>query len=297
MSKYLWGIDLGGTKIEGVILDNDNANQIILRQRKATEADQGYQHVITQITALVREMEEASGISCGGLGIGTPGRLDPASQTLKNSNTVCFNGQAFQKDLEKSLGFPIKIENDANCFAMSEANYLFSQGVEPSSVILGLILGTGVGGGVIINGRPITGRHGIGGEWGHNILDPSGGDCYCGQVGCVETIISGPSLQRFYHSLSGNQKSMAEIVGMTEDLYAQQTMDRLHHFFGKGLSSLINVLDPDYVVIGGGLSNIDSLYTEGVAQLKKYVFNDSLETLFVKPHHGDSSGVLGAAML
>jgi fructokinase len=299
--KPLWGIDLGGTKIEGVVLESADAPRVISRLRVPTEAAQGYEHIINQITKLIDLIAADTGHRPQRLGIGTPGALDTHTHTLKNSNTTCLNGRPFKQDLEKALGIPIVIANDANCFALAEARMGAVAEILPDAeVVFGVIMGTGVGGGIVVNGRVINGRHAIGGEWGHNLLDVSGGPCYCGKVGCVETILSGPALQRFYQSLSGQALKLPEIVERYRqgtDPHATATMQRLIHFFGLGLSSIVNVLDPDAIVLGGGVGNIDLLYTEGVDAVKKFVFNSRLDTLILKPKLGDSAGVFGAALL
>ena len=299
-NRYRWGIDLGGTKIEAVILDKNQENKVIERQRVPTLSSEGYDVVKSQILKLIDLMAQKTGISPSAIGIGTPGRLDPATQTIKNSNSTCLNGQPLLADLQHELGINLIIENDANCFALSEAKYLLDSEFKNAESIFGVILGTGVGGGIIINGRLLSGRHGIGGEWGHNFLDASGGPCYCGKSGCVETLISGPALEKFYHSLSGTKRSLKDIVTRhlnNEDSHATSTVDRLHHFFGKGLAQMINILDPDVVVIGGGVGNIDSLYVDGVQAVNQFLFNNKLDTAFLKPKFGDSSGVFGAAYL
>jgi len=246
-------------------------------------------------------MSEEVGVKPERIGVGTPGTLDPKTQMLKNSNTTCYNGQPFKADLEQIAKLPISIANDANCFALAEARMgaVKSQKID-AEVVFGVIMGTGVGGGLVVNGKIVGGKHGIGGEWGHNFLDESGGQCYCGKVGCVETIISGPFTQRYYESISGQEKHLKEIVDLHEagtDQYATQTINRLTHFFGKAISVVIDIVDPDVVVIGGGVGNIDYLYTDGVKSAREFVFNDGLETTFLKPELGDSAGVFGAAML
>lgn len=300
--KILCGIDLGGTKIEGVLISIEEKDfKIIERLRVPTEKEKGYDHIISQIKKVVSKLEEKSGIEISAVGIGTPGTLDPTTQTLKNSNTTCLNGRHFKKDLETSLGVKIGMANDANCFALAEATMGAVPAEAPEAqIVFGVIMGTGVGGGVVINGKVINGRHGIGGEWGHNILDASGGKCYCGQVGCVETIISGTGLENFYEQQTGTRKALKEIMALyaeKSDPHAIKTVERLIEFFGKGIASIINVLDPDAIVIGGGVGNIDLLYTEGVKSAEKYLFNDKIETKFLKPKLGDSAGVFGAAML
>lgn len=299
--KTLWGIDLGGTKVEGVVLESLENPKAIKRLRVSTEAEKGYEHILNQIKNLVEKMSEETGYKPERIGIGTPGTLDPLTQTLKNSNTLCLNGKHFKKDLEKLLGIEILIANDANCFALAEAKMgIVKEKMPEAQVVFGVIMGTGVGGGVIVDGKIIGGRHGIGGEWGHIFLDESGGKCYCGRTGCVETILSGPSLQRYYERVSGKSLSLKDIVANANngsDDYAKDTIDRLHRFFGKGICQIINVLDPDVIVLGGGLGNIDSLYSLGVEEAKKHIFNPKLETPFLKPSLGDSAGVFGAAML
>ncbi len=297
----IWGIDLGGTKIEGVILDEPNADAVRLRHRISTQADQGYSHVIDRIGVLIEEMISHTGMEPERLGIGTPGAIDPPTGLLKNSNTVCLNGQPLLTDLERKLGLPVSIANDANCFALAEARMgAVPQFVPDAKVVFGVIMGTGVGGGVIINGNPLSGAHGIGGEWGHNYLDASGGECYCGKVGCVERVISGTALQRFYESESGSFRKLKDIIERArigDDVHAIATLDRLIHFFGLGISVVINILDPDVIVLGGGVGNIDELYTRGVESAARHTFNPRLNTPIIKPVLGDSAGVFGAALL
>lgn len=300
--KNLWGIDLGGTKIEGVVLESLENPEVLCRLRIPTEADLGYDHILNQIYKLIILMSEETSFSPDIIGIGTPGTLDPETNKLKNSNTTCLNGKPFKRDIEEKLGIPVLLANDANCFALAETRMgVVKEAVPNAKVIFGVIMGTGVGGGLIVNNEIISGKHGIGGEWGHMFLDFSGGDCYCGRTGCVETILSGPALQRYYHSISGQSNNLKEIVSLYEnggDVYANETISRLHSFFGKGIAQVINVLDPDAIVLGGGLGNIPSLYSEGVEEVKKHIFNNKiLHTPFLKPALGDSAGVFGAAML
>lgn len=300
--KILWGIDLGGTKIEGAVLEYDKDFKVVERLRVPTEADQGYKHILKQIKKLVDLLKEKTQLQPATIGFSTPGALDPTTQTLKNSNTTCMNGQRFKEDVEKILGLPIKMANDANCFALAENMFGAVRDIEPKpEVVFGVIMGTGVGGGVVVNGKVISGRHGIGGEWGHNFIDDNGEDCYCGKVGCNETVFSGPALQRYYKSVSGKDMKMKDIViayRAGNDPFAIKTMERLFSMFGKAISQILNVLDPEVVVIGGGLGNIDEIYTHGVEQVKEHIFNSKkVETLFIKPKLGDSAGVFGAALL
>jgi fructokinase len=298
---HLFGIDLGGTKVEGVVLDTFRPTEPVFRFRLPTEAEKGYQHIVNQIVAVVEKLSRETGISPQRLGIGTPGTLDPPTGLLKNSNSTALNGQPLHKDLEARLGVPVSMANDANCFALAEATLgAVPQKMSENQVVIGLILGTGVGSGIVVNGKVLNGRQGIAGEWGHNFLDESGGECYCGKSGCVEKVIAGPALQRFYQNLTGNTLTLKQILenyGQGNDPAASQTVERLIHFFGKAVSVLINILDPDAIVIGGGVGNIQQLYTAGVEEAGKYIFNNRLDTVFLKPALGDSAGVFGAAML
>jgi fructokinase len=301
--KNYWGIDLGGTKIEGVGLRYDPDLTILKRIRIPTEAAQGYDHIIRQIARLVKMLEDATGHKIDRIGVGTPGVIDPASLLVKNANTTCLIGRPFLSDLTSALGIPVKMANDANCFAVAEAvegaARTFPKTRPDEFIVFGVIMGTGVGGGMVINGRALHGRHGIAGEWGHNFLDASGGLCYCGRTGCVETIISGPALERYYSSLTGNEKSLDRIVADADngEEAAVQTVNRLTGMFGKAMAQVINIVDPDVVVLGGGLSNIPALYSEGIDAIKDHIFNKELKTVFLKPQLGDSAGVIGAALL
>ncbi len=299
--QSLWGIDLGGTKIEGVILKSADDPEVLFRDRVATGADLGYENILQQVKKLVDMMCAFAGRKPDRIGVGTPGVNDPGLGTMKNCNTVVMNGKPMKRDLENLLALPLEMANDADCFALAEAQLGVVKSQFPDAkVVFGVIMGTGVGGGIVVDGRVIIGRHGIGGEWGHNFVHESGGPCYCGKTGCVETVISGPSLERFYFNESGNKKSLKEIVALAEanaDPAAQRTVSRLVEYFGLSLSVIINILDPDVIVIGGGVGNIDVLYDRGIDSVKKYVFNHSLETPIVKPSLGDSAGVFGAAYL
>ncbi len=298
---FLWGIDLGGTKIECAVLDADNFQTVKLRRRLPTEADQGYAHIISQIGKLVDQVSDELGERPTAIGFATPGVLDPVTGTMKNCNTVVMNDQPMQRDLEARLGVPCHLANDANCFALAETLAGAVPQVAPDAhVVFGVILGTGVGGGVVVNGHVIGGRQGIGGEWGHIFLAMTDERCYCGKKGCVEQNISGPSLQKFYEKKTGERRTMAEILKRHEagtDPAASETIERLLTLFGRGLSTVVNILDPDVIVLGGGVSNVDLLYSKGVERLKKYVFNPRPDVLVVKNVLGDSAGVFGAALL
>lgn len=297
---HIWGIDLGGTKVEGAVLDAESF-QVVARTRIPTEQQHGYQHIIGQIKKLVSLLQEETGLTPDTIGIGTPGSLDPVTGTLKNSNTVCLNGEPLYRDLQKALDIPINMANDANCFALAETRMGVVPEVCPDAkLVFGVIMGTGVGGGIVFNQQVWNGHMGIGGEWGHTFLDASGGPCYCGDIGCTERVISGSALEKFYKSISGREAKLKDIVikyRKRTDEHAIETMQRLFHFFGRGLSNVINVLDPDVVVLGGGVGNIEELYTLGVESLKKHIFNTRFETIIAKPKLGDSAGVFGAALL
>ena len=296
----LWGIDLGGTKIEGVILEDREHPRTLKRLRIPTEAKNGYSHIIEQIVRVVEVLTIEAGIKPGSVGIGTPGALEPATQLMKNSNATVLNGMPLKRDLEIALGIPIKMANDANCFAMAEAHMGAAKDLKDLQSVFGVIMGTGVGGGLVINGQLVTGKQGITGEWGHMILDENGNDCYCGRKGCVETVISGPALENYYENLVGSRVSLAEIIERHhngDDEIATKTVKRLLEYFGTGIAQVINVLDPDVIVLGGGLGKIDLLYSDGVFEVEKHVFNDTLQTSVMRPKLGDSAGVFGAALL
>ncbi len=294
----VWGIDLGGTKIEGVVLPNSTSTEPLCRLRVPTESAKGYRHILNQIALLVEQMQSASGAARPArIGIGTPGAFDPHINAMKNCNTTVLNGKNLPKDLSEKLGAEIRIANDANCFALAEARLGAAKGYR---VVFGVIMGTGVGGGIVIDGETLNGAQGIAGEWGHNVLDERGEMCYSGIKGCVESFISGPALEKFYAEQSGRALKLPDIVALHDsstDTHATATVKRLCHYFGRALASVINILDPDAVVLGGGVGNISALYTDGVAELKKYVFNHRLDTKILKPALGDSAGVFGAAML
>lgn len=293
-----WGIDLGGTKIEGVVMSDRHPDSVIARHRIDTEGAGGYEHVLQRIKSLIDHLIKITGKHPESIGFGTPGTLDPQTGLLKNSNTLCLNHKPFDKDLEKLLGVNVSIANDANCFALAEFHLgVVARNFPEAKVVFGVIMGTGVGGGVVIDGKIIGGRHGIGGEWGHMFLDESGEDCYCGHHGCVETIISGTALQRYYQKQTGRERRLKDILMDQTDQVAMDVKERLIFFFGKALGQIINVLDPDVIILGGGLGNIDFLYTDGREAVSKNIFNPVLTTPIVRPALGDSAGVFGAAML
>lgn len=274
----------------------DAAGTLLLRQRRPTPADQGYNAILLGVRDLVGSLEQKIGESCR-VGIATPGAVSTRTGNLKNANTVCLNGKPIVTDLEKLLHRPIRIANDANCFALSEALDGAARG---AAVVFGVILGTGVGGGIVVSGALHAGTQYIAGEWGHNVLEPDGPPCYCGKRGCVETLLSGPGLARDYAANGGETGSSAKTIAeraATGDPPAEAAIRRYLKRFGHALGVVINILDPDAVVLGGGLSNIERLYTEGFTQVAPHVFNDELRTTIVRNVHGDSSGVRGAAQL
>ena len=299
-TRPLWGIDLGGSKIECVVLESALNPVVIERRRIDTEADQGYEHVLQRIQNLVNKMEWDTGMVPDEIGFGTPGSIDPDTGLLRGSNSQHLIGQPIKQDLEEMLDLPVVVQNDANCFALAESRIGVLKSLDkPKNVVFGVILGTGVGGGLVVDGRLFRGRNLIAGEWGHNFMDTSGGSCYCGKIGCVETIISGPALEDYYWQQSGTSLPLSEIVteAKKDNPHAQATVDRLIHFFGIGMSTIINTIDPDVIVVGGGVGNIDLIYTRGVEETKKHVFTPNLKTHIVKPQLGDSAGVFGAAFL
>lgn len=292
------GIDLGGTKIEIIALDE--TGQELLRQRCATPAED-YQEILDAIASLVAAAESELQ-QTGSVGVGTPGAISRATGLLKNSNTVCLNGQPLLQDLERVLGRQVAVANDANCFALSEA---VDGAGAAAEVVFGVIIGTGTGAGVVVNKNILTGPNAIAGEWGHNPLpwpqadEWPGPQCYCGATGCIETFLSGPGLQRSHRYISGDQLNAQEIVERAGvgDGDCQRSLDTYYDRMARALAHVINILDPDLIVLGGGMSNIPSLYAAIPERWGQYVFSDRVDTPLCPPRHGDSSGVRGAAWL
>ncbi|MDR1192066.1 MAG: ROK family protein [Verrucomicrobiales bacterium] len=297
---YIAGIDLGGTKIEGIILDEREPDRPLCRLRVPTERDLGYEHILAQIASLCGLMSKATSLPFPTkAGMGTPGVIDPETLTLRNSNTQCLNGQPLHEDVRRGTGVDFVMANDANCFALAEATRGAARGCE---TVFGVILGTGVGGGLVVNGSVLNGCHGIAGEWGQLILDADSGlVSNYGTVGTVEAILSGPGLEKFYARRSGRALPLKDIVQLARrgtDADAQATLAHLVKNFAKGMSMLINTLDPHALVLGGGVGNIDELYSEATRrEVARLVFNPVLHTKFLRPTLGDSAGVFGAAML
>lgn len=291
--QTLWGIDLGGTKIEGAIIPAEGGNPLC-RLRFDTEQQGGYEHILSRIKLLVDRMSEESCLpKPRAIGLAMPGTVEPSTGLMKNANTTCMIGRPLIQDLSEFLETEVVGENDANCFALAEATLGAARG---ANVVFGVIMGTGVGGGIVVDGKVIGGHHGIAGEWGHNSLIPDGDPCYCGKRGCVETVISGTALERWYLTRSGRQMRLRDIA-VSDDPDAIATIDRLCEYFGKALSSVVNVLDPDAIVLGGGVGNVDALYTRGRESLRDWMFNSRFDAKLVKPELGDSAGVFGAAIL
>lgn len=291
---YKIGIDLGGTKIEGIVLDAEGNE--IFRKRIPTERTKGYQHIIGNINNLYRDLLQHTKGVPNTFGIGTPGSLSLKTGLLKGSNTVCMNEMPVKEDLEKILGRKVVIENDANCFAMAEALMGAGKG---KPLVFGVIMGTGCGGGIVHNGHVIRGLQSIAGEWGHSTIDPNGPVCFCGKKGCVETFISGNGLEKRYKEQFGISKKLKDIEEDYDqgDLEAAAFLEKFFDSFGRAISNLINILDPDVIVLGGGVSNFKAIYDKGIDSVRKYVFNDTLDTPIVRNMLGDSAGVFGAALI
>jgi fructokinase len=299
LMQHLWGIDLGGTKIEGVILDSGAPDRPLCRTRIPTESERGYGHIRAQIGKLLKMISAESGLPLPErIGMGTPGVIDPGTGRLKNSNTQCLNAQRFRDDLEADLGVGLVLANDANCFALAEATLGAARGF-PS--VFGVILGTGVGGGIVIDGRVVNGCHGIAGEWGQLVLDPKGPLSNYGTHGTVEALISGPALERFYAEQSGQTRRLKEIVERARtpaDPHAVATLERMTDYFAQAIGLVIDVLDPHAIVLGGGVGNIDLLYTGRTREkITASIFNPTFDAAVLKPALGDSAGVFGAALL
>ncbi len=285
------GIDLGGTKIEAIIIDDQF--QVIERKRTLTLRDEGYDAILQRIIDLSKEMIKIGKIDSS-IGICTPGTIEASTGLLKNSNTVCLIGKPIQQDLEDALGLPVLMENDANCFALAEATIGAAKKFE---VVFGVILGTGCGAGIVVNKKIHRGPNRIAGEWGHHTLYQGGRDCYCGSQGCTESYISGTALEKEWKELSGSYSSVTDIID--NKLYESnpEWKENFMNNFGLALANVIDILDPDVVVLGGGLSKVDMLYTEGLKAAYKESFSDVVVSPIIKNKLGDSSGVFGAAMI
>ena len=285
------GIDLGGTKIEGVVLSDEQDGRELARMRMPTPQGD-YEGTIATIVELVEELEFLTGRRCK-VGVGTPGAISPATGLIKNANSTCLIGQPLDKDLAKALDRPVRLANDADCFALSEA---VDGAAKDARLVFGVILGTGVGGGLVWKGELLQGANAITGEWGHNPLpfprddERPGPDCYCGRQGCIEAFLSGPALEKAHEAATGQALKAKDI---TDEAIWAAHQDRL----ARALAHVINIVDPNVIVLGGGLSNVERLYQPVMDLLPKYVFSDHVATEIRPPVHGDSSGVRGAAWL
>jgi fructokinase len=297
-ARFRVGIDLGGSKIEGAAIDTTGVTRI--RERLPTPV-QDYRGTIEAIVSLVGSIEQKIGTPAS-VGIGIPGAVSPATGLVKNANSTWLIGRPLQGDIEAALGRPVRLANDANCFALSEA----TDGAGGSAdIVFGVILGTGVGGGIAIGRQILLGANAIAGEWGHNPLPwPKPGEipgppCYCGRSGCVETFLSGPAMAADHHRHTGQTLSAPEIAEAAEqgEPLCRATLERYMHRLARGLASVINLVDPDAIVLGGGVSSISALYEQVPRLWTRYVFSDGIATRLLPPVHGDSSGVRGAAWL
>ena len=295
------GVDLGGTKIEIVALGSEGAE--LLRRRVATPQND-YDATLAAVAQLVLDAEHELRVVVGSsrVGIGTPGSISRATGRLRGCNSVCLNGRPIREDLEQRVGRAIRVTNDANCFALSEASDGAGQG---AAVVFGAILGTGVGAGIVVNGRLLDGPNAIAGEWGHNPLpwprddERPGAVCFCGRAGCIETWVAGPATVRDHLQSTGDARTTVEIVSgaAAGDAACQATLARYEDRLARALAHVVNVLDPDVIVLGGGMSNIARLYSNVPELMRPWVFSDRIDTRLVKNVHGDSSGVRGAAWL
>lgn len=321
------GVDLGGTKTEIALVKRSlgapgeapKSFEVLLRRRTPTGGEKGYDAVLATVTELVRGVAAEIGIDTRELpvGVGMPGSVTRREGFVKNSNTLCLNGRPFREDLSRALGREAAFDNDANCFALAEARLGAGKHVR-EGVVFGVILGTGVGGGIVFDGKPWSGLQGLGGEWGHHpvgpwrrqrsapateVRDVGGGlserpRCFCGKMGCLELYAAGPAVERDYLRRSGRAARLPEIAAARAvDAHAAAAIDEMLEAFGRGLATVIDILDPSLIVLGGGVSNLDCLYADGIERVAAYVLNDELLTPIVKHELGDSAGVLGAALL
>lgn len=297
-TDFRTGVDIGGTKIEATVLAADGA--VLARERMPSASS--YERVLDIVADVVAKAEAIAGGKAPGVGFGTPGSLSPRDGRIRNANSTHLNGARLDADLAERLGRPVRLDNDANCFAMAEA--CAGAGRDHASVF-GVILGTGVGGGIIVNRRVLNGANRIGGEWGHNALprptvdENPGIDCYCGRKGCIEAWCSGPGLAADHFRTTGSDmpaKMIAEFAA-AGDMAAQDSLDRHLDRLARALAGVVNIVDPDVIVLGGGLSNLDHLYERLPEAMRPHVFSDTFDTLIVKNQLGDSAGVIGAAWI
>ena len=285
------GIDLGGTKTEGILLDEKL--EVIERKRLPTNQQEGYSSIVNLIKNLVDDLKQKTDDSVS-IGICTPGALSKQSGVIKNSNTQCLIGKDIKNDLENVLKQKVSIENDANCFTLAESKLGSAKNFD---MVFGVIMGTGVGGGIVIKEQIHNGRTNIAGEWGHHCIKPEGNSCYCGKRGCVETYLSGPALEKRWNDLSGKRETLSEILQNSDESMFATWKNELLENFALALGNVIDILDPDAIVLGGGLSNIPFLYDEGQSYVHQQVFTDQIDTPILKNKLGDSAGVFGACMI
>ncbi len=304
-AAILIGVDLGGTKTEVVAIASDAALAASppppLFRRRAPTPPRDYSGTVRLIAELIGAARQAcSGSELAGVGLGTPGSRSRVTGRMKNSNSTVLNDQPLLDDVEAAIGRPVVMANDANCFALAEARW--GAGRE-AAVVAGVILGTGMGGGIVVDRRVLEGPGGIAGEWGHLSIDPNGPQCYCGHRGCLETLLSGPGMARRFHTTTGVEMSAIQIWEAAEDsthphhAACARACDHYLEWFGRGIASILNVLDPDVLVLGGGLSQVVRLYREGPERVRAFVFSDAMTTPIVPPALGDAAGVFGAALL
>jgi len=289
--KFNIGIDLGGTKIETIVLKDQLA---ILRERIPTEAEKGPDHILNQISKIYSQALSVVASDDFKVGICTPGSIAPDTKLLRNSNTTCLNGTYLHTMIEERLNHSVKIENDANCFALAEATLGAGKGYE---LVFGVIMGTGCGGGFVFNNQIRLGPNLISGEWGHSVLYPDGNECYCGKRGCVETYISGGGLETELKNHDINYSAKEFLNKKNKNGIEIKIFDEFMNNFGRSVANIVNSIDPDIIVLGGGLSNLENLYNDGIAKIQKYVFSESFKTPILMNKLGDSAGVYGAALL
>jgi fructokinase len=295
LSTAAIGIDLGGTKTEVVLLGPNGS--LLWRQRRPTLRTDGYDAIVKMVTQMI--LEAAAQLPADRnytVGIGIPGSIDASTNLVRNANSTCLIGHPLQADIERLIGRPVRIRNDADCFTLAECHFGAGRGY---GLVFGVIMGTGCGGGICIDGVVREGPHRISGEWGHLSVDSYGAECYCGNRGCVETLISGSGVEAAFLKEHWQRLTMDEIVSQARagEERCKKTFDRFLDDFGRCMGGLISILDPDAIVLGGGLSNIDELYSEGRERVNKYVFHDNLHTPILKNQLGDSAGVFGAAWI
>jgi fructokinase len=296
------GVDMGGTKIEAVVARRSaerDAVEVRTRRRVPTGAERGYQAVLHATAQLIEDVAHHAGLDPRAVpvGMGMPGGTTRRGELVKNCNATCLNGRPFRADLQALLGRPIAFDNDANCFALAETR-LGAARAHQDGVVFGVILGSGVGGGLVIAGDVWQGAQGIAGEWGHHVIERGGRPCYCGQRGCLERYLAGRAVEDDYEARTGVRRPLSAIaVSRPHDEHAAAVIEGLVDAFGRGLANLIDVLDPSAVVLGGGVSNLELLYDEGTQRVAAYVFNDELQTPILKHALGDSAGVLGAVLI